>query len=47
MKAADTPISARAVAHLHGALAAQPVPDTAAGQQQAGEGEAIDVDDPL
>ena len=34
-------------ADLHGALAAQPVPDAAAGQQQAGEGQAVGVDDPL
>ena len=34
-------------ADLHGALATQPVPDAAAGQQQPGEGEAVGVDDPL
>ena len=34
-------------ADLHGALAAEAVPDAAAGQQQAGEGEAVGVDDPL
>jgi hypothetical protein len=34
-------------AHLHGALAAEPVADAAAGQQQAGEGQAVGVDDPL
>ena len=32
---------------LHGALAAEPVPDAAARQQQAGEGQAVGVDDPL
>ena len=32
---------------LHGALAAEAVPDAAAGEQQAGEGQAVGVDDPL